>query len=63
MNSRYRRRPKSHIDSERVRIFKCFVCRQPVTFSYNSVDGEGKKVLENVDGTRHTDEIEGGPGG
>jgi hypothetical protein len=61
MNNRYRRRPKSRIDSERVRIFKCKWCKQDVTFSYGSTDRDGKRVLTNVDGTRHTDEVEGGP--
>jgi hypothetical protein len=59
-NSRHRRRPNSRIDSERVRIFKCKWCKQPVTFSYGSTDREDKRVLTNVDGTQHTDNEIGG---
>jgi hypothetical protein len=51
-----RRRPKSRIDAENVRIFKCKYCRQPVTFSYGSVDKNGRKILTNTDGTRHIEE-------
>jgi hypothetical protein len=51
-----RRRPKSRIDGENVRIFKCRNCRRPVTFSYGSVDKDGRKILTNADGTKHVDE-------
>jgi hypothetical protein len=50
-----RRRPKSRIDAENVRIFKCKYCRQPVTFSYGSVDKDGLKILTNLNGTKHED--------
>jgi hypothetical protein len=50
-----RRRPKSRIDTENVRIFKCKYCRQPVTFSYGSVDKDGCKILTNLNGTKHED--------
>jgi hypothetical protein len=53
-NRRFNRRP-SRVDSERVRIFKCRNCRQPVTFSYGSVDKDGRKILTNKDGTKHVD--------
>jgi hypothetical protein len=52
--SRRRRRHNSRIDS--VRIIKCKYCRQLVTYGYGSVDRDGKRVLTNVDGTKHGDE-------
>jgi hypothetical protein len=59
VNRRLPKRKSSRIDSERVRIFKCRYCCAPVTYSYGSIDRDGKKLLTNVDGTRHVDE--GGP--
>jgi hypothetical protein len=59
VNRRLPQRKSSRIDSKQVRIFKCKFCRQPVTFSYGNIDRDGKKLLTNVDGTRHIDE--GGP--
>jgi hypothetical protein len=53
--NRGRRRPKSRIDAENVRIFKCQYCRQPVTFSFGSVDKDSRKILTNTDGTKHID--------
>jgi hypothetical protein len=50
-----RRRPKSRIDSENVRIFRCKFCRSPITFGYGSVDKDGRKILTNTDGTKHVD--------
>jgi hypothetical protein len=63
MSGRYRRRPKSRIDSERVRIFRCKYCLQLVTYGYGSVDKDGKRLLTNVDGTKHVDREIGKRGG
>lgn len=53
--ARERRRPKSGIDSENIRIIKCRYCRQPVTFGYGSIGKDGRKILTNLDGTMHVD--------
>jgi hypothetical protein len=51
--NRNRRRPKSRIDSENVKIIRCKYCKQPITFSYGSVGRDGKAFPCNLDGTRH----------
>lgn len=53
--ARERRRPKSRIDSENIRIIKCKHCRQPITFGYGSVGRGGRKIPTNLNGTMHID--------
>ena len=60
MNSRYRRRPKSRVDSERIKIILCRYCRAKITFGYNSVGRDGKKLACNLDGTAHKCDEMGG---
>ena len=55
-----RRRPKHAVDTERIKIIRCKNCRQKITFSNNTVEGDGLRIPCNLDGTKHVDEANGG---
>ena len=57
MNKNYRRLSllKRLTIPDSVKVIKCKYCRQPVTYSYGSLDRDGKRLLTNVNGTRHVD--------
>jgi hypothetical protein len=58
--NRNRRRPTRPVDMERIHIVFCSVCREKITFSFNSVDKEGFRIACDLSGTKHIHQRRGG---